>query len=143
MFQVLVRVGAPVTLVAPVVVSTPLPLSEPPLMVAAPAMVMAPAPVSVPPDRVKAWLKIEVPPRARLPPEMMKFSSAVNWFAASVPVLTVMVCAPGTLMLTFWPAVGTTPVLQLVATFQSPEVPIQQLSTPHTPLSVRKKSIVL
>ena len=52
----------------------------------------------------------------------------------------VMVCKPATLILTLCPAVGASPVLQLLPTDQSPLVPIQQSSTTQP---TGKRNVVL
>ena len=108
-------------------VTLPLPVSSPEFRASCTKEVAALA-VSVPPLKVASWVNAEGPARLRLPAEKMKFSSALSWLAATAPD-TVMFCKPATLMLTFCPAAGALPVLQLAPTLQSPEVPIQHTST--------------
>ena len=118
----------------------PVGLKVPPVRLKSEVTRMVPVPPNAPAERFTTGAENN-PDTVSVPPVKFMFSSDTKSTKLKVPTLKVMVCKPGTLMLTFWPAVGTKPVLQLVATDQSPLVPIQQSSTTHPPDAPKVKAV--
>ena len=116
---------------APLRVRSPVPLSVPPLCVKVPDTVVAPPKVSVPPESVSGPLTEDGPAISRLPAEMVKPSVAIS-LPTAIAVFTVTTgLAPGPRSIsTVSPAIGATPVLQLLPRLKLPLESVFQTLTP-------------